>query len=137
MVRAVVQLKRLPERILSIARAMPQTARRAALQALAVMLLWNIALHAPLCCIVHCHIAPWLIARTSAPQQPLFTCTFDVDTNRSLPPVSTLPPVTHTAIITLPILLIVILTAVGWLTHASYTFSRTLAPPPTPPPRSA
>ncbi|MDW8234858.1 MAG: hypothetical protein RMJ54_18960 [Roseiflexaceae bacterium] len=127
----------MPRRLSPIAQAMLRAAGRAAPQVLAALLLWNVALHAPLCCIVHCHIAPWLIARTSSLQKPLFTCTFDTDTHSSLPPASTLPPVTHTAIVTLPILLIVILTAVGWLTPASYTFSHTLAPPPTPPPRSA
>lgn len=137
MARADAQVNDVPGQLPSIVQAMLQTTRRAAPTFLAVLLLWSVALHAPICCIAHCHIAPWLIARTSSQQHPFFNCTFNVDTNSSLPPVSTLPPIIHTAILTLPILLIVLLTAVGWLTPAFYTFSRTLAPPPTPPPRSA
>lgn len=137
MVRASAQLNSLPGRLSLVVQAMVQTARRAAPRVLAILLLWNIALHAPFCCIVHCHVAPWLMTRTSSHQKPSFTCTFNVDTNSSLPPVSALPPVFYPAILTLPIVLIVLLTAVGWLMSVSYTFSRNLAPPPTPPPRSA
>lgn len=137
MVRADAQVNSLPGWLSFAAQAMVHTARRAAPQVLAILLVWNIALHAPFCCIVHCHIAPWLMTRTSSHQKPSFTCTFNIDTNSSLPPVSALPPVFHVAILALPIVLIVLLTAVGWLMSVSYTFSRNLAPPPTPPPRSA
>lgn len=137
MARADAQVNDLSERLFPVAQAMLRIVRRAAPNILAALLLWNIALHAPLCCIVHCHVAPWLIIRTSSYQKPFFTCTFNIDTHSSLPPVSALPPVIRTAILTLPILLIVLLTAVGWLTFASDTFSHNPAPPPTPPPRSA
>ncbi len=137
MVRADAQVNGLPGRWFSLAQAILRTTRRAAPHLLTVLLVWNIALHAPLCCIVHCHIAPWLMMRTSSHQKSLFTCTFKDSTDRSLPAVSTLPPVIHAAILTLPLLLSVLITAVGWLTLASYTFSHDLAPPPTPPPRNA
>jgi hypothetical protein len=136
MARAIPQLNRLPGQLPPVVQAILRAMRKAAQTFLVLWLLWNIALHAPLCCIVHCHIAPWLIARTASHQR-LFVCTFDINTDSPLPPASTLPPVIHTATLTLAILLIVILTAVGWLTPALYSFSRYLAPPPTPPPRSA
>ncbi len=137
MVRADAQVNSLPGRLCSLAQAILRTMRGAAPHLLAVLLVWNIALHAPLCCIVHCHIAPWVMIRTSSHQKPLFTCTFNHDTDKSLPAASTLPPVIHTAILIPLHLLSVVITAVGWLTLASHTFSHDLAPPPAPPPRNA
>ncbi|PMP75027.1 MAG: hypothetical protein C0183_20450 [Roseiflexus castenholzii] len=139
MVCADAQVGRSPDRTAWIVRAAIHAARRAAQRMLALLLLWNIAFHAPFCCILHCHIAPWFLNRSPARQAPLFTCAFEhqSDASASLPPLSALPPIVHAAVITIPVLLVVVLATVGWLTHVSSSFSRILASPSTPPPRSA
>jgi hypothetical protein len=133
------QVKSLPEQAWSIVQAGTPATRRAARHLPALLLIWSIALHAPLCCIIHCHIAPLIVTRSPVQQAPLFTCVFEyvTDTYPSLPPVSTLPPVVYAAIVTIPMLLIVFLMAVGWLIPVHHTYTHLLAPPPTPPPRSA
>jgi hypothetical protein len=139
MVVADAQVKSLPEQARLIVQSVTQTTRRDARHLAALLLIWSIALHAPLCCIVHCHIAPLIVTRSPVRQASLFTCTFEhvTDAHPSLPPVSTLPPVVYAAIVTIPILLIIFLMAVGWLIPVHHTHTHLLAPPPTPPPRSA
>jgi hypothetical protein len=133
------QLKGLPGQAGSIVQAVMHATRRAARHLPALLLIWSIALHAPLCCIIHCHIAPLIVMRSPMWQESLFVCAFEhvTDAHPSLPPASTLPPVVHVAIVTFPILLTVLLMAVGWLIPVHHTYTHLLAPPPTPPPRSA
>lgn len=139
MVVARAQMKSLPEQARSIVQAVMHTTRSTARHLPVLLLLWSIALHAPICCIIHCHIAPLIVTRLPVRLATLFTCTFEhvTDAQPSLPPISALPPVVHAAIVTLPVSLIVLLIAVGWLMPVHHTHTRLLAPPPDPPPRGA
>ncbi|NWG19953.1 MAG: hypothetical protein HXY39_06455 [Chloroflexi bacterium] len=112
--------------------------RRVAARVVVLALIWCIGLHAPLCCIVHCHVAPWLLARLSNSAQPQFVCTLDHSANDrdALPPARSLPPVIYSAVIDSCALLTLLLIVTGWLVPAAFAPIFHPVPPPTPPPRS-
>lgn len=122
-----------------LARLAAMPARELAWRVLVLFVLWNISLYAPLFCIIHCHLAPWIIARFVPADHYEYICAFGhdaPDSSVSLPPVSALPPVIYPAVLVAATLLALILQLIGYFVAPALARSCLSASPPTPPPRT-
>ncbi len=114
------------------------TARRVVLRALVLFIFWCVTLHAPVVCILHCQVMPWVQQLMIQPL-PLFVCDFG---ERTLNPDTPAPSSNHLPEIVHPVVLATLLL----IEHVLLPISATSVvqerpryqplPPLTPPPRS-
>lgn len=110
--------------------------RRAAL----VLLLWCVTLNAPVCCIIHCQLVPWLQQRFASQPVPQFVCVFagHVQSGDSdAPAPGALPAVIQLIILTALLSLLPPALSRGRITLAPASGQSALLVPTTPPPRCA
>ena len=109
-------------------------------RAVLALLLWCITVNAPLCCIVHCQLVPWLQRQLTSASTPQFVCVFDYHAHggdSNAPAQTPLPAVVQLAALTALLALLPPAMSRGRITLAPASGQSALLVPTTPPPRFA
>jgi hypothetical protein len=103
------------------------------------LLLWCVTLNAPLCCVIHCQLLPWLQQQFTAASTPRFVCAFDYHAHgeSNAPATNPLPTVVQPVVLTTLLSLLPPAQSRGRVTRASASGLSALLMPTTPPPRCA